>query len=198
VNPNVLICGQTGAGKSSVINFVLKKDIAQTALGASCTRGINRIEGEKLNFYDSEGYEIGNKEKAERYKSLLNSLFAEKKGVDEAVHQVWYAISGAGKRYTGYDIEIVQMIADMGVPVCILLTKIDELDKEELFEVYGKLQCDFAMQKIFAVSKEAHVQAFCEWKGLFFWTFAKFDAVDPQRIWRQSDTPRNFFSMRKW
>ena len=73
--PNILICGATGVGKSSFVNEVFGKNIAEVGTGKPITRHVIRYEDKELSvvLYDSEGYEIG-KEKQKYYTNVnINS-----------------------------------------------------------------------------------------------------------------------------
>ena len=70
--PNILICGQTGAGKSSIVNFIFKDDVAKVSNAEPCTTDITLYKGENVNIYDSEGYEMG---KEEHYKEMFFDNF---------------------------------------------------------------------------------------------------------------------------
>ena len=63
--PNILICGETGVGKSSLINDLLELgDQEKAAVGSSGraeTKGVRRYSSDEasIHLYDSEGYEMG-------------------------------------------------------------------------------------------------------------------------------------------
>ena len=98
--PNVLICGQTGAGKSSAINFIAEEQIAEVGdvKPTHIQDGIKYYETNYINVYDSNGYEIGI-DKQENYNKLIMNFLKTNKGTEKkAVHLIWYCISGAGKR----------------------------------------------------------------------------------------------------
>jgi uncharacterized membrane protein YkvA (DUF1232 family)/GTP-binding protein EngB required for normal cell division len=177
--PNILICGQTGVGKSSVVNFIFGDNIAGVGEDLeACTKGITLCRGKSINIYDSEGYEIN---KTREYENLLLEFLSQKSGPGpEAVHMVWYAISGAGKRYTDFDIKIVQIIEGMGSPICILLTKIDGFDDEKQMNgMYREIRQALPEQKIFRLSKitDGNVQKYCDWQGLKDWTLEEYKRV---------------------
>jgi uncharacterized membrane protein YkvA (DUF1232 family)/GTP-binding protein EngB required for normal cell division len=169
MKPNILICGQTGVGKSSIVNFIFKKNAAQIGENAEpCTKGIDFCPGGLINFYDSEGYEIN---KTNEYEKLLFVFLSERNDVNHGVHMVWYAISGSGKKITEFDIEIVKKIADAGFPVCVLLTKIDELDADQLDEMSSIISSELGGYPLFRLSiKNTGIQAYCEWNGLMDWS----------------------------
>ena len=74
MKPNVLICGKTGSGKSSLVNFLFKKDVAKFSHTTAETRGIKLYESKSadidINLYDSEGYETGDKEKQRHFQEV--------------------------------------------------------------------------------------------------------------------------------
>ena len=135
--PNILICGQTGAGKSSIVNFIFKDDVAKVSNAKPCTIDITLYKGEDVNIFDSEGYEMG---KEEHYKEMLFDNFLcknEHKGIDgdESVHVVWYVINGAGKKITDYDALLLKRILAEKYKVCIIISQIDQMTMTQLNEL---------------------------------------------------------------
>ena len=137
VKPNILLCGATGVGKSSLVNDVFGKNLAEVGEGIPITRGIRLHEGESINLYDSEGYEIG-KEKQNYYREEILSCIDKKKNdypndLNKHIHEVWYCISAANKRITETDIGIINMIQNQEkIPIAVIFTQVDGVDEEEL------------------------------------------------------------------
>ena len=60
VKPNIVVCGGTGTGKSSLINRFFGFEVAKVGSGEPVTRGMNKYEQDNMPvvIYDTEGYEI--------------------------------------------------------------------------------------------------------------------------------------------
>ena len=58
---NLAIFGATGAGKSTLVNAVFGRDVADTGVGEPVTRGVDyhRRDDGFLGIFDSEGFETG-------------------------------------------------------------------------------------------------------------------------------------------
>jgi uncharacterized protein (DUF697 family)/GTP-binding protein EngB required for normal cell division len=179
----LLICGQTGTGKSSIANFRLKQQVAKVGNSAESIRNgfpPPRYENDDIVFYDSDGYETG---KTEEYKENIYRFLSGKKDVD-GVHLVWYTINSAGHRFTNFDIDFVNKIQAQGFPVGILLTKIDECDETGLSDFVSKVRQSFAGKEIFRVStmNNTYIQSnFCDWDKLIDWTMRQWQSVIKER-----------------
>lgn len=155
--PNILVCGATGVGKSSFINEVFGKHMAQVGEGDTVTRGINKCEDENSSvvLYDSEGYEIGN-EKQSYFKNNIIGIIDKMKqenpnDLENHIHEVWYFISAANKRVTQTDISAIEEIQKRNVPIAIVVTQIDNVDEEELNDICKTIKKDLPKILFFTV-----------------------------------------------
>lgn len=193
--PNILICGATGAGKSSVVNYVFGENLAQIGHGVPVTRGITRYQREDTGvvLYDTEGYEIGT-EKISQYKANVEDWVnafgdtaiasAKEAGVSQElnnrIHEVWYCISAGNKRVTDMDIDVIQMLKAKKLPVAVVLTQIDSLDAEELAAMEAAIR-EYCQVDFFRASTSvdpaitAALKDYLQWEELIGWAIDHLD-----------------------
>jgi uncharacterized protein (DUF697 family)/GTP-binding protein EngB required for normal cell division len=187
--PNILICGQTGVGKSAAVNYIFNESVAMTGDKAEpCSEGITLFRNSTVNIYDSEGYEI-DYENQKRYEKLIfDDFLAQHRGNLEAgaVHLVWYAVSGGAVRFTDLDVKLVKRIKAEGFPVCVLLTKIDEMNEEQLNDMMRSLTRDMPGVDVFRLSiyarKDEGLAKFCDWDKLTDWSYSRLPGVFKERF----------------
>ena len=173
--PNILVCGGTGVGKSSIINFIFESELAQVSSGKPVTRGIKKYESDKSSviLYDSEGYEIGD-EKLDDFKNKILGFIDEKrlKPLNEQIHLVWYCISAANKRIPDIDLELINQIQSKNINICIVLTQIDSVSIDEYNELINTINTytknlDFFKTSIYVDDFD---NDFLDWNNLIEWS----------------------------
>lgn len=133
---NVAIIGQTGVGKSSVINYLYGNYVAKIGTGEPVTpRGFHPIRiilnGLPIIIYDSMGLE------ADKYQIWMKDFHSElkKRGADqppsEWFHSVFYCINAGSARIQPVDIEIINTLIKENYRVSIILTKCDLIDEDD-------------------------------------------------------------------
>jgi len=126
--PNVLVCGYTGCGKTSLIQAVCGEElVAASAIGDAVptTTGFDEYAGEHIRVWDSKGLELGERE--EKFAETLAGFLKERRGTldaDEHVHLVWYAIQAPGARVTDCDLRLLTEVL-ANEHVIVVLTKAD-------------------------------------------------------------------------
>jgi len=169
---NILICGQTGSGKSSLINYLAGKKIADVGDVKPTTKDIKYYETKYINIYDSEGYEIGSKKQAD-YEKLITNFLTKNKRVygKKDIHLIWYCIDGFAGRYKPLDKSLIEKMKNEGFKVCVLITKTDEMDDDQEKELVKSIKNDFKNINIFKLSIKKSYVKISNWKKLLVWTY---------------------------
>ncbi len=129
---NLAVFGKTGVGKSTLVNAIFGQDVARTGVGSPVTRGLvyYRHPDGFLGVYDSEGFETGTA--GDAIVAGLRSLVAEHrtKAVDEQIHAAWYLVRWSDRRFERGQEQFVRELADLGLPVIVVLTQVPNHDGE--------------------------------------------------------------------
>ena len=133
---NLLIMGQTGTGKSSLLNYVFGTDFEARAGRPVTGQGIYEQDAiaanQKIRVFDSWGLEPG---KLEEWQELIENTLKKHgadKPMEEWFHTVIYCIQAGSARVQEIDIEIVKKFIEEGYRVSIILTKADQLNNDEI------------------------------------------------------------------
>ena len=125
--PNILVCGYTGSGKSSLVKAILGGVVPDSAIGdgAPKTMGYDCYENDLVKIWDSKGLELGETEESftEETRRFVRSR-QEDPNVDNHIHLVWYTIQGPGARVTDCDKNLIKNIFSTR-NVIVVVTKSD-------------------------------------------------------------------------
>lgn len=145
---NILVIGKSGVGKSSLLNYFLDADIAQTGVGKPVTQqGFYKYEATIRNLpvaiFDSWGLEAG---KYTEWLKLAKEELA-KHGANaspsEWFHCVFYCIAAGGHRVEDADLDIIEELQRQGFPVSVVLTKIDQTSLEQQQKMEDAIRAKF-------------------------------------------------------
>lgn len=127
---NLAIFGATGAGKSTLVNAVFGKDVADTGVGQPVTKGIqyHRRDDGFLGIFDSEGFETGSAGD-QILDGLRTVVEARRTGaIDQQIHAAWYVVRWSDRRFEDAQAAFVRILAEMGLPVIVVLTQVPTKD----------------------------------------------------------------------
>lgn len=171
--PNILILGQTGVGKSSLINCIFGKQLAAVSDVKPETRGFHfyKDSSTPVNIIDSEGYELAKSEEfLPALESFIQSSFTD---TNKQVHLAWYCISTPSARILPFDIQNIKVLLAQKIPVAVVLTKCD-LDDPEGTTAKGisdVVQKEFnGNVKTFQTSNDKEVNDSLDIKALVSWS----------------------------
>ena len=104
IHKNILLIGNSGIGKSTLINKFLKINEAETGIGKGITKDFKSyisFQENEIRLYDSKGF---NKDSYEKSIKNVKKL----KSKDEFIHCVWYCFTST--RYDDYEIEAINSL----------------------------------------------------------------------------------------
>lgn len=151
LNVNIVVMGKTGAGKSTLINSILKEEVASTGVGQAVTKknevyskimelntfAVNTSKKIKLNFIDTVGLEID--------ETITNNTLNDiKKMLDKAksvekvndITLVWFCVNYMSSRFESYEINLIKKLSiEYEIPFMIVVTRcisesLSELEKQ--------------------------------------------------------------------
>jgi len=134
---NFLVLGKTGTGKSSLLNYLVNKELFKAGVGKPVTqKGIHPqsvwIDNLKVTVYDSWGLESG--DSFEDWHEMLEKEKQKhdlRQNVSEWFHSIVYCIQASGARIEDVDIDIIKSFLDEKYHVVVVLTKADLCSEED-------------------------------------------------------------------
>lgn len=125
---NILVAGQTGVGKSTLINSVFGEQFAQTAAGRPVTQRAEWYTSETvpLRILDTRGLE------AKDYAITLHDMRMEietlraQRDERDQLHMAWVCIASPSSRVQDCEVDIIRVLNKYDIPAIIVLTKDDE------------------------------------------------------------------------
>ncbi len=133
--PVILVCGKSGAGKTSLIQAVTGPEtVPDSAIGTGLpvTKGIHVYETAVAKFVDAEGMEAG--QTVEEYLAFLHGEMLrrlDRGAEDDVITAVWYCIDGSGGRVQDADRKIFSSFWEKAF---VVVTKGDCIRKKEEYE----------------------------------------------------------------
>ncbi|MGA0208666.1 MAG: YcjF family protein [Candidatus Nanopelagicales bacterium] len=129
---NLAVFGATGAGKSTLVNAIFGKDVADTGVGQPVTKGIeyHRRDDGFLGIFDSEGFETGSA--GDQILDGLRSVVQSRRSgpIDQQIHAAWYVVRWSDRRFEDAQAAFVKALAEMGLPVIVVMTQVPSKDGE--------------------------------------------------------------------
>ena len=156
MKPNILVCGKTGVGKTSLIQAVTHRGVVPDSAigdGKPITVGFQVYETEAANFIDSEGMNPGRQTVDEYADFILDELLQrlDASDQDKLIHNIWYCIDGSGARIQDTDAKLIKTFSDK---VILVVTKCELMRKEQVESVMNTLLDLIDRDRIVMVSSE--------------------------------------------
>lgn len=124
---NIVICGASGVGKSTLINAIFGDEVVKAGTGKPITQHLEQVDiPEKgICLWDTKGIE------AKDYKGTMESLRGEfRKAIDNAKnekdipHVGWVCIKATSGRVEDRDLELIRILEEHGIPAIVVFTKV--------------------------------------------------------------------------
>lgn len=123
---NVAVFGPTGAGKSTLVNAVFGKRLAEEGVGAPITQGptLYRPPGSRIGFYDTAGLEAGPSLPASLEQLHQFIKDTRNRPAEDHIHAAWYCLPYPNHRITQAESTFVEQLRALRIHVIPVVTKV--------------------------------------------------------------------------
>lgn len=122
---NIVLCGGSGVGKSTLLNAIFGRDLAETGIGKPVTAAAKWYEepGFPVRLLDTRGLERGNfLGTVSELEAALQQARTQPRAQDQP-HVLWLCIDGTSSRIQESDRQIAAMAKRLDLPVVVVVTK---------------------------------------------------------------------------
>ncbi len=142
---NLAILGDTGVGKSSLVNAMFGEDLARVDVGEPVTQGVTPYVNatETLRLYDFPGFEFSKRRKP--IEIIKADLKAIQRGPEaERIHAAWFCWDSGSGRVQKEHQAAIAALASMRITTIGVLTKVrdDEVDQIRRFARWIAMNVD--------------------------------------------------------
>ena len=132
---NILITGQTGVGKSTLVNAIFRAELAKEGVGRPVTQRVQRHDapGVPVTIFDTPGIELGDAKDAVIADFKKTIAASRRDAAENFIHLAWYCVDAGQTRIQGYDVDVIRALADE-VPVILVLTQCVDEDRVSALE----------------------------------------------------------------
>lgn len=131
---NLAVLGNTGAGKSSLVNAIFGDVRAEVGVGAPVTQDVKAHDNEAgtLRLYDFPGFELGKGGRAPMA-IIRSDIGAIQKGPKEdRIHLAWFCWDQGTRRVEDAHREAISELKKQGIAVIGVLTKVRDDETDEI------------------------------------------------------------------
>ena len=156
MKPNILVCGKTGVGKTTLIQAVTHRGVVPDSAignGRATTQGFHVYETDAACFIDSEGMNPGTQSVDEYVDFILDEMMdrLDTEESDNLIHNVWYCIDGSGARIQETDARLIRTFRQN---MLLVVTKSELMRKEQIEAMMKELLTILPREQIVIVSAE--------------------------------------------
>jgi len=148
---NIAVIGQTGVGKSELVNYLFGQPLRKTGVGKPVTEpGFHKqsfeLKGVRGNLFDSWGLEVGKHEEWQRELGKELSERGTDKPADQWFHTVIFCIHAKSSRAQPFEVGIVQTLLDQKYAVIVVLTHCDVTSKSKREQLWDEIRSEIGAE----------------------------------------------------
>lgn len=150
--PEIALAGRSNAGKSSFINGLARRSVAKVSQMPGKTICLNFFKaGENYRLVDMPGYGFAKRDESERQRwtKLIESYLMQRENLAGLA-----LVVDIRRDWSDDEALVVQYVAQRGLPVALVLTKADQVARNDIKKRQQYFIKESGLTDVFVVSKD--------------------------------------------